>query len=223
MWGAPLDRMAVTMVRPSQVEYLDKHLLNDVGYVRVLPAAELHAIEPEHLRAWMNIQAIYQYPTTELVEFLLTRIPATRGTIEICAGRGRLGHALGVRAIDRYTCDEPEAHALYGMMGQPLIRPAVDVERMTAAKAVQKYKPHTVVGAFVTQRCVNSDPAGTGSMFGVREETMLRKVRRYILVGNANTHRHKRIRAKRHRTWRFPWLVSRALRQDLNEIWEWER
>ena len=201
------------------VRHLDALLLDDKGLLRVLPAATLQAIQPEELMVWAHNKGVYQFPTVELIDWLSERIVGVKA-IEIAAGHGAIGRALGIPATDSYMQERPKVRAWYRSLGQPTITYPADVLRQDAEEAVNHHLPHTVLGAWITQKYQQG--GDTGSAFGVDEEWMLGRVARYIVVGNHKTHGDKRILAREHQELSFPWLVSRSMWPEHNRIYVWE-
>lgn len=203
---------------------MDEFLLDERGLPRALPSAYLESFGTYALRLWAHVRGVYQFPTTELIEWLREEIGG-ESAIEIAAGTGSIGRALGIRITDsRMQENNPVAVAYYRAAGQPTIKYPDDVEAHEAWDAVRRFKPHTVIGAWVTQLYREGDRGG--NMFGVNEERILDRVQRYILIGNLGVHRDqegKRILARPHRELTFPWLVSRAARPELDRIFVWEK
>jgi hypothetical protein len=211
--------MTMEVLPNRDTAYLDAALLDDLGHVRVVPAAQLHDLDPLDLRIWAHRHGVYQFPTAELVSWLAPLLEGVKA-IEIGAGHGAIARALGIPATDSHQQADPAIAAMYRAMGQPVIQYPKDVRKMDAAEAVRRLSPHTVVGAWITQKYKPGDK--DGNMWGVDEESLLRKVRRYILVGNAKVHGDKRILKLPHEELTFPWVVSRASSPELNRIYVWE-
>lgn len=202
------------------VSHLDDLLLDGLGLVRVTPARVYHQLDPLELRIWAHKHAVYQFPTLELIDWLRDQIGGEKA-IEIGAGHGAIARALGILATDSYQQADPLMQALYGAMGQPVIQYPADVKKADAGEAVRLNSPHTVIGAWVTQKYKAGDV--NGNIWGVDEEWLLKRVKRYILIGNAKIHGDKRIMRHPHLEFEFPWLVSRASAPELNRIYVWER
>jgi hypothetical protein len=208
--------MNLTVVTPDAgaLRELDALLLDDAGLCRPVLHADLQRFDVKDIAAWGNINQIYQIPTIELIDWLDAE---TRGkTIEICAGRGPIGAALGCVQTDLYL-DVPELHARAATIGRTLLPPRPGVVKIEAVAAVKRYKPATVVAAWATEL----RHKGTGSSWGVDERRLLKLVRRYIMIGNGATHGTKRILKQRHVEYTFPWLVSRSVYPELDRIWVW--
>lgn len=212
------------MLPNKDVSYLDNLLLDDAGLLRVHPAATLTGLPWPDLALWGNKYGVYVFPTAELVEWLKTRIRG-RTAVEICAGHGAVGRAVGVPRTDSYIQTTPDMVLYYALHGQTPIAPPADVERLEAAEAVAKYKPQVVFGCFVTQKYQPGDEDAKigSSVFGVDEFNVYDKAETYIVVGNLGPHKDKRLFAKPHDRLYFDWIVTRSLQPQNNRIFVWDR
>lgn len=200
---------------------LDRLLLQPDGRMRLYPAAALQDIPLPALRLWCHRHARYGLPTFELIDWLAARI-GDKPAIEVGAGAGDLGFRLGIPMTDSYQQqDDPQTVAIMAMAGQPGTKPLPDVHKEDAQSAVIRCQPDVVVASWLTQRWLATEPAGAGNMHGPREEVILANCATYIHIGNENIHGQKRILARPHETYHFPWLVSRATEQAKNVIYVW--
>lgn len=197
---------------------LDPLLLDDSGLLKVVPASTYASIPWDKLRLWTHQHAVYGLPTVELVDYLRDII-GERKAIEIGAGNGCLGRALGIPMTDNYLQERPDMKALYALQGQPCIEYAPDVEKLDALDAVRRYRPQVVVASWVTQY---SDGSRSGSVYGIHEETLLDipGVETYLLFGSIRNHGFKSICERPHTVIREPWLWSRA---DDSVLFIWGR
>lgn len=165
---------------------------------------------------FMHAHGIYVLPTQELIDWLNLQI---RGNaIEICAGNGAIGRALGIPITDNRMQEWPLIKEHYASLGQPTIKYPDDVQKFEASEAIAHFCAHTAIGAFVTHRYNGK----SGNAFGPNENDVCSRLYRYILIGNEITHADKPILDKNHykyETFSFPWLITRSHRQDLNRIW----
>ena len=209
-------------VRPEDVLYLDRVLLDENDRIRLLPAAEYKKIDPIHLMAWGGVRARYSYPTVELVEWIKNKIDG-RSVIEIGAGNGDLGYHLGIKQTDNYSQLEPWVQLYYRMNGQVPTNPKPDVENLDAIAAIDKYKPKVVVGSFITQKAYDDSPndGKSGNMFGPEELDILSRVDCYIHVGNDGPHGNKRILKRPHEKHYFEWLVTKCVDPKKNAVYVW--
>ena len=212
-----------TILPNENVDYMDDLLL-DNGLLRVLPAAILAALPPVHISIWGNKKGVYCFPTIELIEWLRDKV-AGRSAIEICSGNGAIGRALNIPRTDSYNQTKPEMMALYAMYNQTPIFPPQDVQEFEANEAVDYFKPEVVLGSYITQRYLLGDelavPKIGSSVYGVNELDLLPKVQTYIAIGNKTSHGDKRIRKLPHKVYQFPWLFTRTLKPEENEISVW--
>lgn len=189
------------------------------GLLQALPAAFYEQFSENKVMNFMYNHGIYVVPTLELIEFLKNHMEGT--TIEIGAGTGGIGRALGIKMTDSKQQNENHIKLYYAIGKTPPIKYPYDVEKLDAKLAIQKYKPDTVIGCFVTHRF--SEKNKTGMMNGIDEYWVLKNVRKYIVVGNEFTHKDKLIRAsKPHKTYELKGLITRGIDQSLNRIWIFE-
>lgn len=212
-------------VLPNEnVDYLDSLLISDG--LQVLPASTLAAIPKLHLSLWGNKRGVYCFPSTELIEWLREQV-AGRSAIEICSGTGVIGRALGITSTDSYIQTTPEMVALYAIYNQQPIFPPQDVLKFEANEAVDHFKPDVVLGSYITQKYQSGDedvvPKIGSSVYGVDELALLPKVKTYIAIGNKTSHGDKRICKFPHKTYQFPWLFTRAIKPEENEISVWNQ
>lgn len=205
----------------ADITYLDNILLKN-GTLQVVPYDDLKDIPQTHLSQFCVEKGYYCLPTTELVEFLLEKIgPDKEKTIEIGSGSGSLCKALGIKGTDNYMQTMPKYANQYKMIRQATVLYGQNVERLDALSAVQKYKPKTVIAAWVTHKYNPGRDALGGNELGVNENKLLRKVKTYIHIGNENVHAKKPIMDIEHETFKAPWLVSRSMDKDKNVIHIW--
>lgn len=207
---------------PKDTSHLDELLL-DNGRLRVVPAATYDHIPHEDLMLWCHRHAFYGLPTTELVDFLKQEV-GDRKVIEIGAGNGALGRALGIPMTDSYIQEAGRTalgDAVYDGMRQPRVKYGSDVEELEAMGAVRKYKPQVVIGCWVTQRVPANRLTAQGSVYGVNEERLLERVEAYIVVGNLGVHGKKEIMRHEHAIIQAPWIKSRSRNPEDNCILIW--
>lgn len=230
---------ASRVLEPCNLAPLDAELLDPVtGRVRVKPAAAVLAIPSNDLSFWALKRARYGLVTEELIAFLRVLLGVRLGreglhdtrpftpneAIEIAAGMGDLGGALGVHMTDSAVQTSREMRQLYGSLGQAVVDPPKDVERLDALAAVRKHRPSIVITSWCTQLYKPGDTHA--SVYGVDEEWLLSKespVELYIHIGHDDSHGTKRILALPHEEVRADWLVSRSTDQTKNAIWMWQK
>lgn len=195
--------------------YITERIIGDDGLIKLLPAEAYKDIPQDHLFLWCVQNAIYQLPTLELIEWL----KKFEDAIEICAGNVCLGRFLNIRSTDNYCQQIPEVKMYYAAIRQTPTNPPAFVENIEANEAIKKYKPKTVIGSFVTQKY---NGVGEGNDYGPMEEEIIKSAT-YVHIGNEDSHADKRILSKRHKVYRFPWLVTRSIDQKKNIIWVWNK
>ena len=201
----------------QDVSYMDSILFDENKMLRVVPSSELLKLPREHIMIWGNLNGVYTFPTKELIDWLKEKI-GDKKAIEICAGNGSIGRALGLISTDSYIQTTPEMVAFYKSIGQHPIFPKEDVEKIDAVNAVKKHNPELVVASYATQVTKDGDQTDT-SIFGVDEEFIMSEVKEYIHIGNFSTHGRKRIIQKYYNdVFKFPWLVTRSILPEQNEI-----
>jgi hypothetical protein len=204
----------------EDVSYMNSVLLDNNGFLQPVPAAYLAALPVMHLKIWAVKNAVYQFVTLEMIDWLKNEI-GDYTAIEICAGSGCIGRALGIVSIDRKLQENPLMQLYYTMMGQAPIKYPADVVTMEADYGVMFYKPDCVIGAFVTQYGLEQNQ--NCNPFGPHEIKIVPQVKKYICFGNKHTHAGKHIFDLPHEELSFPWLFSRAKDQSLNRVWVWNR
>lgn len=215
------------MSKPLKIaEGIASVLLDDNGYLKIHPAAFYDRLDRIGLRLFCHFYGRYGLPTTELIDFL-KRFIGDKNAIEIGAGCGDLGRALGIPMTDSYCQELPDVKLMYMAMQQPIIKYGKDVEKLEALKAAKKYKPDIIIGQWVTH-WIDPDlpmPPGGGSMYGVKEDLLLKECKTYIVIGNRNVHGHKPILTTHHHIEiqnRDGHIRSRANDQSGNVIYIWE-
>jgi hypothetical protein len=208
----------ISILLYEDVSYLDKILFDEGGRFKVVDAAILSQIPVNHLQIWAKKNAVYQFVTTEMIEWLNDETTGLR-TIEICAGLSLIGRSLGIVSTDRKLMDDPEIRAHYQAIKEPTINYPPEVVTMEADKAVIHYNAECVIGAFVTQ--YGTIPERNCNPYGPHERQILKHVKKYICFGNKNTHAGKHIFKLPHRELSFPWLFTRCADQSLNRVWVW--
>ena len=198
---------------------LDNIFLDDDGLVKVLPAEIYRAVcTPEELKLWCHLRAVYQLPTTELIDFISNHIEGK--AIEIGSGNGSIGRALNIPMTDSKLQEVDEIKTYYTACGQPIVEYPKDIIHMEANKAINRFKPNTVIACWVTEWSKN--PSKKTSYWGVDEINVLYG-KKYILVGNSDIHGDKKILQFKHEVFQYPWILSRATNQNNNMIWIWDK
>lgn len=191
------------------------------GLIKPVPAADLNRIGQQRISLFCHKHAVYQMPTTELIDFLKAEMIGT--TIEVGAGNGCIGRALGITMTDNYSQTWHGIKEYYRVLKQPTISYGHDVEQMDGNEAVIKYGPQTVIGCWVTQRFQSYMTEGKANacVYGPEEELFFQHgVKKYIMVGNELSHGDKEIFKKRKvRKVNPGWLYSRSMDAQKNVIY----
>jgi len=229
MAEVPLDRVSFERAKvyidgSREAEALatfDAACLKD-GVLQVMPAAYYAAANRNDLSVWCVRRGLYCLPTVELIDWLREQIDGS--AIEIAAGHGAIGRALGIPITDSREHENPGMAARYAEMQQGLTICPPDVEKLTAAQAVEKYRPSVIIGAWATWRYDERRHWAGGSQYGVDHEKLLAKpfVQRFVHIGHERVHAPMPLRMKPHREHRLPFLWARPL-DPLNVIWTWEK
>lgn len=208
--------MKTVSLSNADVNYLDEILL-DGERVKVLPAAELSELNPDHIRLWCHYRAVYLLPSAELVAWIQERIRGRRA-IEIGSGNGCLGRALGIPMYDNFMQrDFKDVVLYYTLSRQPRISYGTDVQKRNANASVRMEKPQVVVGSWITHLYRESEHERGGNQYGVDELKLLEQVETYIHVGCAAVHQHKRWTPTE--VLRLSWLFGRGTDRVI-QIWE---
>lgn len=213
-----IDRQAVHALSQGCTE--GRHL-------KIMPASFYRQFRQVDITAFCLMAGIYCLPTVELLDVLNTLIleaSPDRNVIELGAGNGALGRGLGIRSTDSFMQDDPGIQALYTSMRQPPVVYGENVERMDANTAVETLRPTVAVAAWLTHKY---DPARhelQGNMFGVDEGAILKRVKRYIVVGNLGVHSKKPIMPQVSQVIRGDYLFSRSIKHSAdNAIFIWDQ
>lgn len=140
--------------------------------------------------------------------------------IEIGSGVGLLGESLGIRKTDNFMQEWPEIKLMYTLTGQPTIKYGKDVEKLDAIEAIKKYKPHTVIGSYITHKY---DPKiGSGNQYGPDPIRIVKNCERYIMIGTKITHKDNPLMKLPHEELESDTLITRGS-SLFNRIFIWEK
>lgn len=169
-------------------------LLDASGVLLPQPSSFWEGLTVAQRAKFGHEKGIYSFPTTEGVSFI-QRIIAGRekDALEIGAGNGCWGKALGIRSTDSYLQRRPDIAARYAALRQPAASYGAHVEKLEAIKAVRKYRPKIVVASWVTQKFRADRFCIRGNADGVDELRLLELVDEYVLIGNTAQHSDKMI------------------------------
>lgn len=188
--------------------------------MRILPASVWESFSWSEVRLLLHETGTYVVPTEELIEFLDGLI-GEESAIEICAGNGFIGRELGIPVTDSYQQqDDPATSLLYSLAGQPTIKYPKDVVKLEANKAVDKFRPHTVIACYATHKWRYDTMSGNDK--GVDFQKLLRKVKRLVLVGNTEVHKDNPLMDIPHEEIILPGYITRSAHPETNRIFIWE-
>lgn len=192
------------------ISELEKHFLNENGYMKCLPAEELLSYGFEKLRVFAHVHAIYQFPTIELLDVLSNMI-GKNSCIEIGAGRGDIGRLLNIKMTDSHQQSKPQYKQHYEMINQPLIKYPKDVEKIGYKDAIKKYRPEIVLGCWVTHRYDPQRPEAKGNIEGIDTNFVTQRAKKFIFVGNSKIHENWTLpNYSQQHAYTFEGIVSRA-------------
>lgn len=188
--------------------------------MKILPASVWESFSWSEVRMLLHETGTYVVPTEELVDYL-DKLIGLEDTIEICAGNGFIGRELGIPVTDSYQQqDDAGTVMLYQLAGQPCIKYPKDVIKLEANKAVDRFRPHTVLACYATHKWRYDTMSGNDK--GVDFQRLLRKVHRLILVGNTEVHKDNPLMALPHEEVILPGLITRSAHPETNRIFIWK-
>ncbi len=209
----------VALLRESDTSELEAGAM-DNGSLVVKPASFYENFSQNQISRFCHKHGLYCLPTTELIEWL-SNIIEPHETIEVGSGNGCLGRSLGITLTDSHQHEDPIVILQYAASGQPTCKYGRDVVNLDGIAAIKKFRPKTVVGAWITDRWRPGDKSGNQD--GIDGMTLVKMVWRYILIGHVKTHGQMRIMRKPHEEFEFPWLYSRSLDNTGSRIYIWDK
>lgn len=205
-----------SVLKKEDITSLENEALNTAGNLVIKPYSFWQEIDQNKQSLFMLKYGIYVLPTFELIEWLKSKIIGV--AIEIGAGNGSIARELKIPITDSRMQEREDIKLMYFMGGQPVIKYPEDVEKLDSFEAIYKYRPQTVIGAFITHKYI--DEIKKGNFWGVDEDFILLHAKRYLNIGNLETHKHKPILQLKHEAHYFPWLITRSINQSANRIFE---
>ena len=206
------------IIPKTNIHEITNDLLMPSGRLILLKNEQYNKYTQNEIQTFCVKCARYGLPTYELIQFLKEEI-SDRSCIEIGAGSGDLGYYLGIKMTDLKIQEEPLIKLYYQLNGQEPVRYPKDVEKLDPLEAVKKYKPEVVLACWVTQYQSGENwVEGKGNIKGVKESFILKKIKKYILIGNLKVHGHKDIMALPHKELKLDFLRSRASCPDLDRV-----
>jgi hypothetical protein len=213
--------LQIAQAPPDEVLRQLDELLQPEGTLIPVPSVRLRRFDYTHLRVWCHLRAVYGIPTIELVEYLRDLMPTD--ALEIGAGNGAFGRALGIPRTDSYLQSWPEIRALYAAQQQPVIDYPGDVECLDYVDAIEKYKPQAVFGSWVTHKYDPGNHAAGGNVYGVSWEALLARCPLCVMYGNKAVHQgNPAMKHPKLRRLQAPWMWSRARCPEDNAVFIWD-
>lgn len=211
----------IPTISPERVEEIHRNLVDDKGILILRPSQFYRDnYSFDELRVWMHFKGVYGLPTQELCTFLEEQMGNwKKRSIEVGAGNGWLGHHLGIPMFDNKFQARLDVKLFYAINRQPVIKYPDFVTEMDGLDAVVKYKPHTVIMQWVTQKVTSGDSIDkAGCCGGLQLELLLQKVKQLILVGSPAVHGTADLMQAQHTEHEADWILSRNPR---NIIYIW--
>ena len=203
----------------TSTENIRKEVM-DGREMKILPASVWESFPWQEMRLLLHETGTYVVPTEELVDYL-DKLIWDKSAIEICAGNGYIGRELGIPVTDSYQQqDDLGTSIYYQLAGQPVIRYPKDVIKLEANKAVDKFRPHTVLACYATHKWRYDTMSGNDK--GVDFNRLIRKVKRLILVGNTEVHKDNPLMDIPHEEIILPGLITRSAHPETNRIFIWD-
>lgn len=189
--------------------------------MKILPASVWESFSWSEARMLLHQTGTYVILTEELIDYL-DKLIGEESAIEICAGNGFIGRELGIPVTDSYQQqDDKESVLFYKLAGQPTIKYPKDVIKLEANKAVDRFRPHTVLACYATHKWRYDTMSGNDK--GVDFRKLIRKIKRLILVGNTEIHKDNPLMEMPHEEIILPGLITRSARPETNRIFIWEQ
>lgn len=219
--------MNFNVLNPDIAELIElrKHAKTESGVLKVMPSDFYRQFKQVTLSAFCLEMGCYSLPTVELMNLVNAKImeaSPSRHAIEIGSGNGVIGEALGITCTDNWMQDHPAVKAHYAAMRQPTVPYRPHVVNLDALSAVGRYKPEVVVASWVTHIYDPKQHYRGGNAVGVDEQKLLNRIKRYVFIGNLDTHKHKPILANKHEVIQGDFLFSRSMRSELNALLVWD-
>lgn len=219
--------MTFNLINPNLRELIElrEQATTSAGVLKVMPKDFYAQFDQETLSAFCLGMGCYSLPTIELMDLVNSKImeaSPTRRAIEIGSGNGVIGEYLGITCTDNWMQDMPVIKAHYEAMRQQTVPYRKHVVNLDALKAIGRYKPEVVVASWVTHIYDPRQHHRGGNAIGVDEQKLLNKVKRYVFIGNLDTHKNKPILANKHEIIQGDFLFSRSMAPEKNALIIWD-
>ena len=214
--------MTAKFIQDQDLTGIESLLIAADGSLNVVPAETFKHFTQDQISLFCVKYGFYCLPTIELIKFIKALIDGKKA-IEIGAGNGSVGRALGIPMTDNFQQTIPKYKQYYDMANQATVPYGPDVKPMDAITAVRRLKPKVVLGCWVTHQYDPRFQERGGNEVGIKEEWILKNCQRYILVGNEHVHRDKPILDMEHTTFKGDWIISRSFSPEKNMIKVWNK
>lgn len=212
--------MSIRILHDQNITGLEELSGAVIGLIKPIPTSEANKFSPEQIRLFLHKYGLYTLPTVELIEYLSAEIKG-RPAIEIGAGLGVIGRALGIPTTDNKMQSWPEIKAHYDLLRQPTIQYPRDIVELDAHAAVKKYRPQVVIGSYITHKW--RPGMSSGNQFGVDTVKLIRSVNEYMMIGSMDIHlKNDPAMAYLDRIEQHDFLITRSDR-DRSVIFRWKK
>jgi len=209
----------VYFLKTRDISHLEKECLDENGRLIIVPSSVYQAYPQEILSQFCVVHGFYGLPTTELIEWLKTKIIGK--AVEIGAAHAAIAKTLNIHACDSFQQDEINLKNAYKELGQKTVPYDYKyVSKCDANTFLKRSNYKTVIGSWVTYKYNEKEHERGGNYFGIDELKIIKKSR-YILIGNERVHSKSPAMDLKHEKYQFPWLFSRSLYPEKNFIYEW--
>lgn len=219
-----------SVIERVDITYIEELLFDEEGRLKAVSNDILREIPHPHLRYFCHVHGLYSIPSLELMDALELLIGPKEKALEIGAGNGVYGRHLGIKSTDNYMQHDKNkakyksALDMINIAGVIPVQYGYDVEEYDAIEAVRKFKPSTVIGAWVTHKYNPREHERGGNMYGVDMHQMLdrKSVERFILIGNKDVHASNPLMDLPHKEIMMVGIYSRASNEQANRIFIWD-
>ncbi|MBI6727550.1 hypothetical protein RYA05_13745 [Pseudomonas syringae pv. actinidiae] len=219
--------MSQRIINPNavEVEAMVRQAIDGDGVLKVMDAAFYHQFKMDSVQGFCLFLGLYALPTTELldrVNLLIMEASPSRNAIEVASGNGCLGKGLGIQCTDNYMQADEDIKAHLMESRQAPVSYGQHVAKYDALEAVDVFRPEVVVAAWMTHKYRPHEHYRGGNMYGIEENDMMTRIKRYILVGNREVHKHKPLMEVPHQCIQGDFIVSRSSHPSKNAIFVWD-
>lgn len=207
----------ITLPKDTDTRPIREGVYKD-GEFQILDSSFWNQFSREQILMFMNEESLYVLPTEELLCFLDHEI-GENTAIEVGAGIGIIGRELSIRTTDSHQQSDAFMKQLYKAYNTPPIKYPKYIEKIDAVSAARKYRPHTILGCFVTHKWRHDTQSGND--FGIDMTKMFSFAKKFILVGNKKIHKDNPLMRIPHMEIELEGLITRGAVPELNRIFIW--